>query len=233
MLDAETRFLPLHSELSSSPVKPFNLEYLMSQRLKTSPSPNGTGDKPVTSFAEIYSQRGENRTASCGAADPVRDPTPAGDSRAESVDVYGRPSGGVARRIAANFSQPSGPGRGYHSVISQPRIISAGSNHSNVLPAGGHEQLMQQQHAPSSHGNTEDDTGTEFDGLSTDSSQASLELKLLKALLDKRSSEKKHRKGSGRRSRDQGLPRPTDASRSDLPHRWVLTYMGNFPAFIE
>ena len=57
MLEAETRYLPLHSELGTSPLKPFNLGTNNNNRPVTAP-PDG---RQQTTFAEIFAAKQEEK----------------------------------------------------------------------------------------------------------------------------------------------------------------------------
>lgn len=181
MLDADTRYLPLMSDLSMSPLQPLNLAYLQSEdRPRTAPSGSDkrTGHHGTGSPSD-HSRRSVDRLH----------PTPgrwqdSGGQGAVGDDVN-------ARRVAAKLASSHSGGQGAVSNVRVPP----------------HQDIAGSE--------TTDDSN--MDLLSTDSSQASLELKLLKALLLNRNKTRR----SLRKSRDRGGGSEAQRSDADIPSATV------------
>ena len=210
MLEAETRYLPLHSELGLSPLKPFNLG--VNNRPLTAPP---EGRQQVT-FAEINAAKQEekrpktaNREEHNNNHNEQYNPTnhhhqsqqnmcniqQTGYDRLDLKQQHGnsRHSQAQNKRLAANFVPPK-------ATISESRPQSHMKKRS-VSPVTKAQEFQ-----------TED---SDVDGIADDT-QSSLELKLLKALIANR----KNKKSTRRSVQDGAVVYSQDVGSS--PYRYVL-----------
>ena len=109
MLDAETRYLPLHSELSCSPVRPLNLDY--ARRPQTAP--------PASDQSHHHVEEPHHHGVSASVAEGHQ-------SRADQADPRRVYAGAANSRLAANFGhnrqqyQQGQPTSASSSIISHP-----------------------------------------------------------------------------------------------------------------
>ncbi len=187
MLEAETRYLPLHSELSMSPLKPFNIAG--TNRPMTAPPDARQNQVPTTTFAEIYAAKDDRRPLTAeqgGRQDPhgvqsqqhqyqqyaMHNSPQSGYDRLDLQQQSNvRPSTGQTRRMAANFAPPK-------ATISESRP-QPHQKKRPVSPLTKAQEFLTEE--------------SDQDSI-TDDTQATLELKLLKALLASRKNKKSSRK---------------------------------------
>ena len=207
LLDCETRYLPLHSELSMSPLHPFNLE-----RPRTAPAAT---DKPQSVSSRVVAQPDSNRPSTAHpGAHRHQSRYEQYDSRPIKAGAQGRQS-----RLAANFGsalvsqQEEGQGEVVKPTPSdqQPQAHTRKRSQSPLTRAIEMLDLDSDMDSKSDNGNT------------------ALELKLLKALLANRKSKKEARRSHDHRDMSKSHDPVSDgqssvsASMSSSPYKSQYT----------
>ena len=195
MLEAETRYLPLHSEFSVSPLKPFSIA-----TNNNSPVSGPQDSRQQTTLAEVFASKQDEKRSnvtdrSCSANNNNRsDPSESANSR-----LYQN------QQNALNSHQQYQYQGGYHSVDPQQQNNSSRYNTNqgqnkrmaaNFLPSKSESQPQEHTKKRSVSPVTKAQeffTESDIDSAVEDT-QSSLELKLLKALLANRQSKRSARK---------------------------------------
>ena len=192
MLEAETRYLPLHSELGTSPLKPFNLGTNNNNRPVNAP-PDG---RQQTTFAEVFAAKQEEKRPDTADGNGGQNNN---NQAYESSNKHYQNQQNVY-----NIQQQYQHHAGYDNIDVQQQSNTRYSNSqgqnkrmaANFLPAKSESRPQEHMKKRSVSPVTKAQeflSESDMDSVVEDT-QSSLELKLLKALIASRQNRKSARK---------------------------------------